>query len=381
MNHIFTKFKIFESKIYDRLDEIRFSDHWKERTAVGGSDWIGFSRVLPHTPNTPYGFSIEYATDSPGNQYSLEDALKELGDPNKDEIAKLVSTALYKMSRGVELQKWEPDPDNKNLYILDKVRIVITDGLKKFYHHMAAGNPQGKGKVSKWETGDTVWGFADKRKEGLMAITLKYYPSTPEGLNMAKEASRRDANMSLTDFYGSSRVEYPYGKRFELLLDLSDTSPKGKEDKINAQLAGEEIVLGPSGKGYVPIAEETILRKTITPGDEVGLVVKYADPENPIMGTITAILNMKEIEDAQKIKGLGDIKEIKVAFLPSSPEHIKKGSDGKPLQIPLKLVDGSKIIIDGVTYIILGEAGNKPLITSEPSIINKGSVQTWVKRV
>ena len=113
MNHIFTKFKIFESKIYDRLDEIRFSDHWKERTAVGGSDWIGFSRVLPHTPNTPYGFSIEYATDSPGNQYSLEDALKELGDPNKDEIAKLVSTALYKMSRGVELQKWEPDPDNK----------------------------------------------------------------------------------------------------------------------------------------------------------------------------------------------------------------------------------------------------------------------------
>jgi hypothetical protein len=381
MSHIFTKFRIFESQIYNRLDEIRFSDHWKERTAVGGSDWIGFSRVLPHTPNTPYGFSIEYATDSAGNQYALEDVLKELGDPSRVEITKLVSKALYKMSRGVELQKWEPKPDNKYLYILDLGRIVLTDGIKKFYLHLAAGNPQGEDKDGKWVTGDSVWGFADKRKKGLMAITLKYYTSTPEGLNMAKEASRRDANMSLSDFYASSRIEYPYGKGFELLLDLSDPSPKGREDKINAQLAGEEILLGPSGKGHVPITEETIVRKTITPGDKVGLVVKYADPENPIMGTITAILNMKEIEDAQKIKSLGDIKEIKVAFLPEDKKHIKTGSDGNPLQIPLKLVDGSKMIIDDVTYIILGEDGNKPLITSEPSIINKGSVQTWVKKV
>ena len=381
MPHIFTKFKVFESQIYSRLDEIRFSDHWKERTAVGGSDWIGFSRVLPHTPNTPYGFSVEYVTDDAGNKLSLDEALEVLGNHPKEEILKLISTALYKMSRGAELQEWEPDPDNKYLYIMDLGRIALTDGDKKYYLHMAGGNPMGKGKLSKWETGDNVWGFADKRKEELMAITLKYYPSTPEGLNMAKEASRKDANMSLTDFYGSSRVEFPYGKNFVLLLDLSDPLVRGREDKINAQLSGEAITLGPSGKGYVPISDDPILRKTISPGDRVGLVVKYADPDNPIMGNITAILNMKEIEDAQKIKSLGDIKEIKVAFLPENPEYIKKGSDGNPLQIPLKIVEGSKIIIDNIGYTVLGEAGNKPLITSEPSIISKGSVQTWVKRI
>jgi hypothetical protein len=90
---------------------------------------------------------------------------------------------------------------------------------------------------------------------------------------------------------------------------------------------------------------------------------------------------MKEIQNFQKLKSLSEIKEIKVAFLPEDEKHIKKGSDGNPLQITLKIVEGSKIIIDGIGYTVLGESGDKPLITSEPSILNKGSVQTWVKRI
>jgi hypothetical protein len=48
------------------------------------------------------------------------------------------------------------------------------------------------------------------------------------------------------------------------------------------------------------------------------------------------------------------------------------------MYIPVTLKSGSRIKIDDVGYTIIGPEGGKPLVTSEPSIINKGSVQTWV---
>jgi hypothetical protein len=377
MKHI-KLFAIFEKEIYNPLDEIRFSDHWKDRTSIRNPDWTGDSRVLPRTKNTPYGFSLEYLTDDDGTRYSLDDIIPP--DTTRDDILKLISTALYRMSRGTVLQNWDPNPDNKYVYILDLGRIALTDGVKNYYIHISAGNPGGEG--GRWEIGDNVFGFADKRKNELMTITLKYYPSNIDGLNKAREAARKDADMSSADFYSSGRVEFPYGKKFVLLLDLSDPSTRNREEKIKSQLKGEEITLGPEEEiEYVPTVEDPIIRKTISPEDRIGLVVKYADPDNPIMGRIKAILNMKEIQNFQKLKSLSEIKEIKVAFLPEDEKHIKKGSDGNPLQITLKIVEGSKIIIDGIGYTVLGESGDKPLITSEPSILNKGSVQTWVKRI
>ena len=98
------------------------------------------------------------------------------------------------------------------------------------------------------------------------------------------------------------------------------------------------------------------------------------------MGIVTSILNMNDIKDAQKMKSLGTIQEIKVSFLPSDPQYVKTGSNGQPIAITIKISGGTKIIIDGEEYEVLGEEGGKPLVTSEPSIIDKGSVQTWVKK-
>ncbi len=76
---------------------------------------------------------------------------------------------------------------------------------------------------------------------------------------------------------------------------------------------------------------------------------------------------------------LDQIKEIKIKFVPESIEHRKFGPDGKVLAIPITLTDKSVIGMDGVNYKILGSSGSKPLVTSEPSILDKGRVQTWVE--
>jgi hypothetical protein len=171
---------------------------------------------------------------------------------------------------------------------------------------------------------------------------------------------------------------------------LSDPSAANREEKIRSQLRGEQIILGPAEEiEYEPIVEDPITRKTISPEDRIGLFVKYANPDGLIMGRVKSILNIKEIQNFQKLKSLSEIKEIKISFLPEDQRYMKKneegeivrGADGNPLQFTLKIVEGSKIIIDDIEYTVLGEAGGKPLITSEPSILNKGSVQTWVKRV
>lgn len=372
-------FAIFEKEIYNSLDEITFSDHWRERTAIRNPEWTGDSRVLPRTNNAPYGFSVEYLIDDEGTRYSIDDIITP--DITRDDILKLISTALYRMSRGAVLRDWNPNPEDKSVYILDLGRIALTDGDKRYYIHISGGNPK-EGEDGRWDIGDNIFGFADKRNVKLMTITLKYYPSTADGLNKARAAARKASKKSPTDFYASSSIEFPYGRRFVLLLDLSDPSSVNREEKIMSQLKGEQIILGPEKKiEYVPIVEDPIIRKTISPENRIGLIVKYADPDNPIMGRVKSILNMKEIQNFQKLKSLAEIKEIKVAFLPEDEKHIKKGSDGNPLQITLKIVEGSKIIIDDIEYTVLGEAGGKPLITSEPSVLNNGNVQTWVKRV
>lgn len=386
MKHLYT-FKIFESEIWDRLDELQFSQHWKKRTSTGGIDGVDLSRALPRNPNVTYGFTIEYLTDREGVKYELEDVLTQFRDVSEYDVLSLVSYALNRMTRGAQIVEWEPDPDDKKIYMLNLGKLVLAGGDKEYFVHLSAGNPKNKGGMTdKWPPGDVIWGSADYRKIGdLQGITFKFYPDTKEGLNWMKESTRLDAkniwkDMTVADFYASSRVEFPYGKNFLLLLDLSDPSVRDRESKIKNQLAGEDIILGPSRKEYISTIKEPPTRKTITPGDKIGLVVKYADPNNPIMGTVNSILNMNDIKDAQKMKSLGTIQEIKVSFLPSDPQYVKVGSNGQPIAITIKISGGTKIIIDGEEYEVLGEEGGKPLVTSEPSIIDKGSVQTWVKK-
>ena len=88
---------------------------------------------------------------------------------------------------------------------------------------------------------------------------------------------------------------------------------------------------------------------------------------------------MGEIKDKQKASSLADIAGIKLSFLPAKKEE-RIISNGREIPFVSTLKPGSIVEIDGVEYTILGPEGGKPLVTSEPSIIKSGKVQTWVER-
>ena len=121
-------------------------------------------------------------------------------------------------------------------------------------------------------------------------------------------------------------------------------------------------------------------RKTLSPGDKVGLIIKGVSPERFTRGVIKEITNMGEIKDKHKIGSLPEVTGIKLSFLPSKKEE-RFVSNGREIPYVSTLKGGSRIELDGDEFQVLGPEGGKPLVASEPSIINSGKVQTWVERV
>ncbi len=121
-------------------------------------------------------------------------------------------------------------------------------------------------------------------------------------------------------------------------------------------------------------------RKILSKGDRIGLIIKGISPDIITLGKILEITNINEIKDKQKTGSLSDIAGIKLSFLPIEKEK-KVISNGKEIPFVSTLKSGSIIEIDEIEYLILGPEEGKPLITSEPSIIKSGKVQTWVQRI
>jgi len=132
-------------------------------------------------------------------------------------------------------------------------------------------------------------------------------------------------------------------------------------------------------KNLVPVSKSIPERKTIGPGDKIGLIARAVSAEDFTDGIIKDITNFNEIKDKQKTGDLGKVEGIKVSFLPvdKSQRFIK---DGREIPFSLTIKSGSRIKIDGEEYLVLGPEKGKALVTSEPSIIKLGKVQTWVQR-
>lgn len=119
-------------------------------------------------------------------------------------------------------------------------------------------------------------------------------------------------------------------------------------------------------------------RKTLSSGDEIGLIINKISPTDFTYGTIKEITNMGEIKDKQKSGSLSDVEGIKLSFLPLNKEE-RIVSNGREIPFVSTVKSGSRINLDGREFTVLGPEGGKPLVTSEPSIINSGRVQTWVE--
>jgi hypothetical protein len=132
-------------------------------------------------------------------------------------------------------------------------------------------------------------------------------------------------------------------------------------------------------KDLVPVSKSIPERKTIGPGDKIGLIAKAVSDDEFTDGVVKDITNFNEIKDKQKTGDLGKVEGIKVSFLPTDKSQ-RFTKDGREIPFSLTIKSGSRIKIDGEEYLVLGPEKGKSLVTSEPSIIKMGKVQTWVQR-
>lgn len=364
------KLMLFES-FSNFLNEIKFTNHWNERSALPKEKDSGESRILQYSDQHKNGWTLEGLIDKRRNPIDMEKFLDGTGI-SEEEFKKDIVQALRIITRNPALEKWS---DNTPLryQLLSLGRIGIFNGTKTAYPLLKTRKEE---KGTSYESADGVWGISD-RNEG---VTFMYFTADKKGAEAFYEQAKKVSKMRDLDFLNNTNFFSPYGADFELIIDASDPEALSRKMKMEKQVLGEEIQFGPKMETkyeYVPNPEPQ--RKTLSPGDKFSAVVKYVSQTDPIPGRIIDILNIKDIQTAQKAKNLDKVKEIKIKFVPDLEEHKKFGPDGKVLAIPITLTDKSVIGVDGVKYKILGPSGSKPLVTSEPSILDKGSVQTWVE--
>jgi len=187
----------------------------------------------------------------------------------------------------------------------------------------------------------------------------------------------KSKNLDSISFNMKSGVDERFKRRpFVLKSPDDDFMVKFKWNPENKSFEPNDMEVKSLSTDYESIIPE---RKTISPGDTIGLVIKGISPDKVTKGKIKEITNMSEIKDKQKSSSLGDIAGIKLSFLPTNKEE-RIISNGREIPFASTLKPGSIIEIDGVEYTILGPEGGKPIVTSEPSIIKSNKVQTWVQR-
>ena len=364
------KILLFESFV-QKLDELKFTSHWKERSSLPREDNASQSRIQEYSDKTKYGWTLDGLIDNKRNQVEPDEFLKNTY-LDKESLKGEIVKALRVLTRGSYLEKWK-DNSVKPIQLLDLGKIGVYNGEKTLYPllktiDVESGIP--------YEPAEGVWGVAD-RNEG---ITFMYFPATKKGAESFYTQAKKTSKLRDLEFLQNSGFLFPYGEGFKLIIDATDPSPISRASKLEKQVNGQEITYGPEPeKKYVYTPNLEPQRKTFSPGDTIGAIVKYVSVAEPTLGKIQEILNIGEIKDAQKSKNLDRVKEIKIRFIPELEKDRKYGSDGNVLAVPITLTENSIITIKDIKYKILGAAGNKPLVTSEPSIINSGSVQTWVE--
>ena len=210
-----------------------------------------------------------------------------------------------------------------------------------------------------------------------MGSTIKYYPSDEHGKTLMYDASMKDSKLSAAAFHKLSEISYPYAKNFRLVIDLTDPNLDRVQRKLVAQVEGREWSLGPGEEREgINYEKPKKIRKTLSKGMNIGLIVPFINPKEFTLGKITEIRNLQQIKDLRKFDSLSDLEVLEIGFIPNDVNLRKFRSDGTPLEFTIKLKPESTLSIDGTAYRIPKE---KPMVTSEPSIINQGNVQIWAE--
>jgi hypothetical protein len=207
-------------------------------------------------------------------------------------------------------------------------------------------------------SGSQIW-ISVRQNE---AITIKVFPKDKD-----TDYISRNMEEGISDIYKENKYELirPKGD-FESLFEWDPNKGKFITDEEDEE------------KNLIPVSKSIPERKTIGPGDKIGLIVKSVSPDLFTEGVIQEIINIDEIKDKQKSGDLSKVEGIRVSFLPTNKSQ-RVIKDGKEISFTLTIKSGTKIKIDGEEYLVSGPEKDRPLVTSEPKIIKSNRVQTWVQ--
>jgi len=178
------KLMLFES-FSNFLNEIKFTNHWKERSAFPKEKDSGESRILQYSDQHKNGWTLEGLIDKRRNPIDMEKFLDGTGI-SEEELKKDIVQALRIITRNPALEKWS---DNTPLryQLLSLGRIGIFNGNKTAYPLLKTRKEE---KGTSYEPADGVWGISD-RNEG---VTFMYFTSDKKGAEAFYEQAKKVSN-------------------------------------------------------------------------------------------------------------------------------------------------------------------------------------------
>ena len=217
---------LFEGFI-QTINELEFRKHWIERTSYPDEEGSGLSRILPYNSNFLFGYEILYFEDENREEFSLEQAVDDL-DIGIEDIQYYITNCFRALTRSEKLKNWESSTNKDYLMLRLGSICFIKDDINLYPFFKAR-----KGENLFYGQGECLWGMVKNKRR---AITIKFYPDTELGRSIMQSDSSNEArkkhNLKAHEFNKSSSIDYPYGKDFDISVNLN----LGSKEEIVADI-------------------------------------------------------------------------------------------------------------------------------------------------
>ena len=383
---------LFESYV-DKIYEIRFDQHWVERTSLKDIN----SRAVPYNSNFSYGFKVTGFFDDKNDRIPKNSAIQSL-NIDENTINDYIGKAIHYVTNSKKLKDWMPK-DRNPIQMVDLGRICFNNGNNKYYPIIKSG--KGPREPDQFYTeGDNIWGAV---KDNDLGITVKYYPSDGSGMDKMYADFQRDTKFSANVFYQNSSWAYPYGEDFKIVVDLTDDNPLSIDSKLKEQSEGREWKMGPEEREEHVLAEPNyfaldLKRIQLSPGLVIAIEnqetgkknlyqVSYISNADDLYQTyLEDKKNKTDLLKSQPLIFVGVPVEEVVYFIGNNPIN-KISVIGSSIGKKVTLNPGDFVYIKQQVRSSYGGVDDPNVryqfkfVTSEPSILKRGSAQIALEYV
>lgn len=236
-----------------------------------------------------------------------------------EKVPSIISKSLNILTNNQTLEKFKPK--GSKYYILDLGKAFLWNGKMRLYVEFVPSDPD-----RKRYRGGHFYAVGRGGPFGPELFSIFYSGDkgsmAPEYLaHQALYHLKKDKGEKIEekDFMDNYEVVYPYGEDFELSIDFTAYTEDFILREVLRQVDKSQLPPKMMRRGDVE-GETLPSRKpasqiSIRPGKKIGLIVPFISKDKFTTVTIKEILNLKEIQDALKLRGsLGDIEELVVTW-------------------------------------------------------------------